>query len=59
MIKKIVWGCVIQELDDSGRLLSQSFHADDLVEYEGLNGIDFESLPYYPYDMVQVIEGGI
>jgi len=56
MIRKVTVGCVIQDFDEDGTLVSQEFIAGDQVEYEDENG-DFVNEPstslYHPMNMIQ------
>lgn len=54
MIEKLIYGYVIQEFDENGKFISQSFKADDEVVYLK-DGEDMENPPefHHPLDMIQ------
>jgi hypothetical protein len=62
MFKKITTGFVIQDYDENGKCISQSFVAGDDVQFEDKNGNPLETddgekiernHEYFPFDMVQ------
>ena len=57
MFQKVTVGFVIQNYDDNGNCISQSFIASDEVEYEkNGNPVNIEEIgqeTYFPFHMVQ------